>query len=113
MIDAKKVMDMIKMKKEEFVVRDKTTGKFVEPKPGMSGNYEFLNPSMIDDMILQEVFGEKVGQNELMVVNVLQDLLQKKLAPSQLKRVAEKLEDENLLVSSYAKKRKRTKQDLS
>jgi hypothetical protein len=108
MIEAKKVLELVKMKKEGMLIRDKDTGEFVEPKPGMTGNYEFVDPSTIDELILDEVFGDKIGQNELLVTNILSEILQKRLAPNQVKRVQEKYE-EDFLAASLAKKRKTRK----
>jgi len=108
MIEAKKVLELVKMKKEGMLVRDKDTGEFVEPKAGMTGNYEFVDPSTIDELILNEVFGDKVGQNELLVTNILSEILQKRLAPNQVKRVQEKYE-EDFVSASFAKKRKTRK----
>ena len=107
MIDSKKVLDLVKKKKEGMLVRDKDTGEFVEPKPGMAGNYEFVDPSTIDDEIVKEVFGDKVGQNELLVVNILSEILQKRLAPNQVKRVQEKYEEDFALATSTKKRKSR------
>lgn len=94
MIESKKVLELVKMKSEGMLVRDKDSGEFVEPRPGMTGNYEFVDPSTIDELILNEVFGEKVGQNELLVTNILREILQKRLAPNQVKRVEEKYQED-------------------
>lgn len=105
MIEAKKVLELVKMKSEGMLVRDKDTGEFVEPRPGMTGNYEFVDPTTIDELILNEVFGEKVGQNELLVVNILREILQKRLAPNQVKRVEEKYQ-EDFATAAASRRRK-------
>ena len=105
MIDSKRVIELIKLKKKKIIVFDLDKNQFVEPKPGDSGNFKFLQPGELDDIIIKEVFGEKYGQNELLTLNLLEEILSKNLQPGQVQNVRKKIEQGGFI---KRKKRKST-----
>jgi hypothetical protein len=108
MIDTNKIIELIKLKQQGVLIRNVETGEFIEPQPGESGNFEFVDASTIDELILQEAIGEKVGQNDLLVMYVLKNLLEKKLSPVQVSNVKKKMAEGKV----GTRRRRRTKAEM-
>jgi len=108
MIDTNKIIELIKLKQQGVLIRNVDTGKFVDPQPGESGNFEFVDSSKIDELILQEAVGDKVGQNDLLVLQVLKTILEKKLSPVQVNNVKKKMAEGKI----GTRRRRRTKAEM-